>query len=60
MVIKKLLIIQGKTEKEKGKDKAKSDAKNKNKDRVPKALKAGQSGGKKKVYFNFKIEMVKN
>ena len=44
-------IPQGKTEKEKTKDKGKSDAKSKLKDKVPKALKAGAAGGKKKVLY---------
>ena len=52
----KIFNFQGKTEKEKAKDKSKSGDKNKFKDKMPKILKAGESGGKgkKKVILNSK------
>ncbi len=53
--------MQGKTEKEKAKEKDKAKSKDKLRDKVPKVLKAGASGGKKKVKENFNslsVEMV--
>ncbi len=59
----KVFNFQGKTEKEKAKDKSKSGDKNKFKDKMPKILKAGESGGKGKkkvIYFKRKTNLKNN
>ena len=54
MVREFFLIYQGKTDKEKAKEKEKGKAKAMMKDKVPKALRAGGDGAKRKVcgYIN--------